>query len=207
MQVNVIIECYDVLKNRFPFSKPSSENNLGGNNVWGSIYNNKNNGNNNNGEGFGFVNANTNNNAGWGNNNTGWNSNNNAGWNNNSNAGWNNNNNNNWANNWGANNNTNSLGSPSSWGNNNNNWANNNNWNNQNNQNNQWQGNTGGMAGIIASNPTNSIAAAQKYVGKQRQTLVFINNQYLKVLEKNQLLDTTKQSLESEESNLRRESF
>jgi hypothetical protein len=190
MQVNVIIECYDVLKNRFPFSKPSNENGYGGNNVWGSMYNN--NANNNNG-GFGFVNPNPNvNNNSWGNNNN---------WGNN-NAGWGNNNNN-WANNWGGtNNNANSWGSPSAWGNNTNaNWSNNNNWNNQ------WQGSVGGMGGIIASNPVNSIAAAQKYVGKQKQTLALVNNQYVKVLEKNQILDTTKQSLESEESNLRKESF
>jgi hypothetical protein len=71
-------------------------------------------------------------------------------------------------------------------------WGNNN-WNN----NNQMQGNMGGMGGIIPSNPANTLLTAQKYVGKQKQILTWIQNQYLKVLEKNQILDTTKQSLES----------
>lgn len=110
--------------------------------------------NNNNNAGFGFVNPSTSNS--WGNNNS------------------------NWGNNWGSNSATNNpWGNNNSWGNNNNaGWGNNNNWSN----NNQWQGSTGGMGGIMSSNPTNTIATAQKYVGKQKQTLTLIHNQYLKVL-------------------------
>lgn len=137
-----------MLKIRFPFSKPTPENNYGGNNAWGSQYNNKNN------ESYGFINPNTNNN-----NNNSWGS------------------NNNWGNNNAPNN---TWGINTAWGNNNNvGWGNkNNNWNN----NNQWQGNIGGMGGIIPSNPVNTIASAQKYVGKQKQILTLIHNQYLKVL-------------------------
>ena len=89
--------------------------------------------------------------------------------------------NSNWVNNFANTSATNNAwGNNNSWGNNNNmGWGNNNNWNNNNNQ---WQGGMGGMGGIIGSNPVTTIATAQKYVGKQKQTLTLIKNQYLKVL-------------------------
>jgi hypothetical protein len=59
-------------------------------------------------------------------------------------------------------------------------------------------GNMGGMGGIINSNPVNIMATGQKYAGKQKQTLSQISVQYIKVLDKNQVLDATKKSLESE---------
>jgi hypothetical protein len=86
--------------------------------------------------------------------------------------------------------------------------------NNQQNWPNNW-GNTtggwgakspmGGMGGIMTSgggfgngNVTSNIASGQKYVGKQKQTLNQINAMFIKVLEKNQILDATRQSLEIE---------
>lgn len=85
--------------------------------------------------------------------------------------------------------------------------------NNQGNWGNNW-GNTtggwgqkppvGGMGSIMSGggggfgNVTNTIAQGQKYVGAQKQTLNHINAMYIKVLEKNQMLDTTRQSLEVE---------
>lgn len=89
--------------------------------------------------------------------------------------------------------------------------------NNQQNWANNW-GNTsggwakppmGGMGSIMSGgggfgNVTTNIAAGQKYVGKQKQSLNQINAMFIKVLEKNQILDTTRQSLEVEESTLRR---
>lgn len=201
-KVNVVIECYDIFKNRFPFSKPVAENPTYSNNAWDNLYNSKkptnNSGLNNNG---GWNNPSVNPNSGWGNNN--WGSNQPSSWGNN---------NNNWG---GSNNNT--------WGNNNNGWntnaASTNTWGNQP-ANNSWGSNSswggtggaiggmGGMGGIMASsNVTNSIASAQKLVGKQKQTLQQMNAQYLKAIEKVQVLDVTKQSLESEESYLRTENF
>jgi hypothetical protein len=58
----------------------------------------------------------------------------------------------------------------------------------------------GGMGGIVSggASTTNTIASAQKLVGKQKQTLAQMNTQYVKIIEKVQLLDVSKQSLESE---------
>ena len=54
----------------------------------------------------------------------------------------------------------------------------------------------GGMGGIMAGgNVTNTIANGQKFVGNQKKTLASMSVQYIKVLEKNQQLDTTRQSL------------
>ena len=55
------------------------------------------------------------------------------------------------------------------------------------------------MSGIIGggSNVTGTIASAQKLVGKQKQSLTQLNVPYLKAIEKIQILDITKQSLES----------
>jgi hypothetical protein len=205
IQVNVVIECYDIFKSRFPFSKPVIENNNYGNNAWDSLYNSKKQpiNNNNNYGGSGSFN-----NTGWGSN---PNTNANTGWGNNqANNGWNTN-----ANNWGGSN-TNTWGSSSGWNTTaNNTWgnppANNppaNNWGNAG----GWGGTAatggmGGMGGIMGSNATSSIASAQKLVGKQKQTLQQMNGQYLKVIEKVQVLDIAKQSLESEESYLRTENF
>jgi hypothetical protein len=183
----VVIECYDILKSRFPFSKVSSENTYGGNNVWGKNSNG-------NYGGGGFINPNT----GPGNN---WNGNNN-------NANWGTNNNNNWGNNagnngwetnnvaWGANNaNTN----PSPWGNNSNPWDTNktNPWGNNNT--NPWGANnqTGGTGGMGAIGGMGGIinSTAQKFTVKQKQTLTQLNVHYTKLLDKTQVLDATKQSL------------
>ncbi|XP_031505788.1 uncharacterized protein LOC116268129 [Nymphaea colorata] len=208
-KVNVVIECYDIFKSRFPFSKPIAENPTYSNNAWDNLYNSKKPTNNNTG---GWNNPPpVNPNGGWGtNNNTGWGANQQASsWgNNNNNTGWGGSNNNTWGsnnNNTGWNANTNTWGnqsSNSSWGSNNNTWgaaggaiggA---------------IGGMGGMGGIMgSSNVTNTIASAQKLVGKQKQTLQQMNAQYLKVIDKVQVLDVTKQSLESEESYLRTENF
>ena len=175
IKVNIVIECYDILKSRFPFNKIPNEPVYNGNNVWGGVYNNNGNTNPNNFGGGGFVPAPVNPNSAWGNGSGsgGWGSNN-----------WNNPNPspNNWSNPnnvaWGGNNNAN-------------NWGNNNQWGGNNNQ----MGGMGGMGGIINSNPVNIMAAGQKYAGKQKQTLSQINIQYIKVLEKNQVLDATMKSL------------
>lgn len=173
MQVNVIIESYDMLKTRFPFSKPTQDI-PGKSSPWDALYNKNqpagfNNNNNMGGMGGGFSGGNNNNNWGGGNwvqtgNNNTWGANNNSWGNNNNNNSWGNNNNNNW-------------GNPGGWGNNNK--------------------PIGGMGSLIgANNSAASIAAGQKLVGKQKQTLQQINGDYLKVLEKNQHLDATRQSLE-----------
>lgn len=60
IQVNIIIQCYDVLKTRFPFTKPVEHNPVS-NNAWDQLYNK--NQNNNNVGGGGFNNPNQNN---WG---------------------------------------------------------------------------------------------------------------------------------------------
>lgn len=52
--------------------------------------------------------------------------------------------------------------------------------------------------GFGNGNVTSNIASGQKYVGKQKQTLNQINAMFIKVLEKNQILDATRQSLEIE---------
>ena len=149
MKVNVIIECYDMLKTRFPFTKPVSTSNIYGNgNAWDNLYN-KNNPN------YGFnpvnpVNTNAVNPNNW-NANTA---------NNNVSAGWGQTNNVAWGNNntWGANNANNNV-NPNGW-NANNVWGGNNN-------NNQWGGNVpmGGMGGITG-NSTSMILSAQKLVAK-----------------------------------------
>jgi len=52
------------------------------------------------------------------------------------------------------------------------------------------------MSGIMGTgNVTSNIAAAQKLVGKQKQTLPQMNAHYLKLLEKMQHLDATKYAL------------
>ena len=210
----MVIECNDLFKNRFPFSKPVTENNSyngGSSNAWDTLYNKKNpppaNPVNNYGGG-GFVNNNNNWGApnvpasGWNaNNNNSWGNNNNNGWGNNNlsspnvnNGGWNTNNNNGG---WGANTGANTGG----WGGNNNN-----SWGAPNNP------PIGGMSGLInggnnAANHTNNIASAQKFVGKQKVSLEKINASYIKVIEKNQQLDVMRQCLSSEETYLRKENF
>lgn len=57
------------------------------------------------------------------------------------------------------------------------------------------------------TNITNTIASAQKLVGKEKQTLSQINVSYSKAIEKIQHLDITLQSLDSEESYLRTENY
>ena len=75
IQVNIIIESYDILKTRFPFNKPAENFGGGGgsNNAWDQLYNKTNNNNPNYGGG-GFNQPNQNNNWGqgaWGINNWG----------------------------------------------------------------------------------------------------------------------------------------
>lgn len=192
-----------MFKNRFPFSKPVAENNYSGNS-WDALYNSKKGTGSSGGNFGGGFNTNPSSTNNWNNPsnppNSGW-GNSNAGWSNQQNTAWNANNNN-----WGGNNNN--------WGGNNAGWAGNtssnwnqpanNNWGNQP-ANNNWTGSSsnsgwgnpmGGMGGIISSNnPTTNIASAQKLVGKQKQTLQQINGQYLKLIEKVQVLDATKQAL------------
>lgn len=175
------MECYDTFKLRFPFSKPVAENNMygGSGNAWDNLYNSKNPPINN---GFNNVPANN-----WNNNNAGWNNNQANQWgttgNNwaNNNNGWGNNPNNGW-----VNPNTNANTNANTWGTGNNTWNN---------------GGMGGMGGIISGGGvgvTNSIASAQKLVGKQKQVLQQINASYAKLIDKNQLLDATKYSLQTE---------
>lgn len=205
----MVIECYDLFKSKFPFSKPV-ENSYGAGNAWDALYNSKKPSNNYGGNGSfnpppasnnwgspSSWNNNTNTNANnWGASNQGWPNNNTAnnGWNNN-NANWNNNNPN-----------------PNTWGNNN--WTeptNNNNWNSPNTvnnniwgpnpNNNTWgqpvggMGGMGGMGGLVGTNVNGTIASAQKLVGKQKQSLAQMGAQYAKVIEKVQQLDVTKRSL------------
>lgn len=198
--MNVVIECYDMFKNRFPFSKPVAENNNYSGNAWDALYNAKK------GTGSsGGLNNNPNPNNNWSNPspppNSGW-GNPNAGWANQSSSGWNANNGNNWggSNNagWGGN-------TTSNWGNqpaNNNSWGSqppSNSWGAGNNPNSGWGNAVGGMGGMgginNSNNSTANIASAQKLVGKQKQTLQQINGQYLKLIEKVQVLDATKQAL------------
>lgn len=55
------------------------------------------------------------------------------------------------------------------------------------------------MSGIMGNtNITNTIASAQKLVGKEKQTLSQMNTTYAKAIEKIQHLDITLQSLDSE---------
>lgn len=199
MQVNVVIECYDMFKNRFPFSKPVAENPNYSGNAWDALYNAK--------KGTGSSGANFGGNNNWNNPspppNSGW-GNPNAGWANQPSSGWNTNNNSNWGannNNWGGNNNAGWGGNANSnWGNQpvNSQWGNqpaSNNWGG-NNPNSGWGNAVGGMGGIMgSSNATANIASAQKLVGKQKQTLQQINGQYIKLIEKVQVLDATKQAL------------
>ena len=164
-----------MLKNKFPFAKPTSENNnLGGNasSPWGQMYNKNNPTNANNFGGGGFNQPNTNQN--WGNNQ--------AGFGNNVGGGWPQTNNNN-----------------NTWGGGGNKWNNKAGWNGQAPQ----TGGMGGIMGA-GSNPTAVIASGQKLVGKQKQTLGQMNNFYANVIVKNQQLDTLKLSLEAEEQWLRR---
>jgi hypothetical protein len=232
MQVNVVIECYDMFKNRFPFSKPVAEGNSG--NAWDNLYNSKkgttgttssnfiggynnptnppnNNWNANSNNGWGSSNpqwGNAPQNPGWGGNNNNWGASNNNNWGGSNNAGWGGNTS---ANTWGSNPPANNWNNPpvnnppvnNAWGNSNSAWG------GVSGGMGGMGGGMGGMSGIMSggSNVTTSIASAQKLVGKQKQTLQQMNGQYLKLIEKVQVLDATKQSLESEESYLRTENF
>lgn len=92
MQVNVVIECYDTLKSKFPFAKPHQQVPMYGatNNAWNALYQNptqnQNQGANYGGGGFnpntwGNNNNNTNsNNTTWGSGNTAWGGQGNQGW-------------------------------------------------------------------------------------------------------------------------------
>lgn len=51
------------------------------------------------------------------------------------------------------------------------------------------------MGGIVGSNVNSTIASAQKLVGKQKQGLSQMGGQYVKVIEKVQMLDIAKRSL------------
>jgi hypothetical protein len=196
-QVNVVIECYDTFKSRFPFSKPIE--NSYSNNAWDALYVNKPSSN---------TSANT---GGWGasNNQGSWGNNNNQGWGNSANTGWNANTNpnSNWSSNNPPSNNAwtgaqqNWGGNKGGWGGNTNTWNDNANtgWGNNTNTWGQQVGGMGGMGGIMGSSSSvTNIASSQKLVAKQKQTLNQINAQYLKVIEKVQLLDVSKHSLESE---------
>lgn len=146
--VNVIIECYNMLRNCFPFSKPPSKYNgdYGQGNAgfvqqpqqqspWNNLYAGENTNNNNGGSG-------------------GWNTNaNNGGWNQNANGGN------------GFNVNNVVAGSLGAWGQNTNNYP-------QNNNNNMWPSNTGGGMGGInnqgATNNYNLMINSKKFVASSK---------------------------------------
>lgn len=175
MQVNIIIESYDVLKTRFPFTKPTENMGGGGGNPWDQMYN-KGGSNQNPGGGF---NQNQNN---WGNKQqqpaSQWNQ----------------------ASLWGGNNNNNQINNP--WANNGNNqWT----QPNKGGMGGIMGGGAamgagmgGAMGGAMGGGPASAIASGQKLVGKQKQTLGSLNNYYANLVAKTQHLDTLKQSLESE---------
>lgn len=101
-------------------------------------------------------------------------------------------------NNWGGANNWPQTGN-NAWGKTNNNqWGNNNNWNSPGGWGNQPMGGMGGImgGGGNTNNSVSNIAAGQKLVSKQKQTLQQISGLYTRVLDKNQHLDATRQSLE-----------
>ena len=63
----------------------------------------------------------------------------------------------------------------------------------------------GGMGAVgTGGGAVTVIASGQKLVSKQKQTLGSVNNYYSNLIAKTQQLDILKQSLESEESQLRR---